>query len=326
MAITASVLEDIDEPGGIVRVARAAASIATHLRPDLDALLGVWMLQRIRARSGISPAEVLFVSANVKGVGRDVLAVDIGNGKGIRAFGEGNCLKWSAHPDGGASSMAVWRALPEDDQLILEHLVRAISDADKSGENVHNILIKKVRSPSLSESVRAQVLGTNIWATHQALMLVSDDYQLLRFWSSVFDGVVSLGMQQRQAEEYAKKATFVGDGTIAVLPHNAPHLTGKLVLQKGAMLVVFSSELGKNRWALGVIRSARRAATFVDLAKHQEEIMALVPDIYIHPSGHLAGWTATAPLCVPREEFEKKRSDLIRAVIQVVGSLLPSRG
>lgn len=327
MAITASVVFDADEPTSITRAACTATILATHLRPDLDALLALWMCQRVRYHSGLSPATVLFLPANVRGVVEGVLSVDMGTGKGIRVFGKGHCLKWSAHPEGGASSMAVWRALPGDERPLIEHVVRAISDADQCGENVHRIISKKSRGAiSMGESARNQVMATNMWSMHQALMSVKRDSELLDTWSSVFDGIVMSGKLLKQAERYAEQANFLCEGTLAILPHNAPMPTSRVVFDKGAKLAVFSSELGDDKWTLGVTRSASQSAVFINLAQFQDEITALVPSIYIHPSGYLAGWTATAPLSAPRAEFEKKRTDLIRAIVQVITNLLPSRG
>ena len=327
MAITASVLEDIDEPGGIVRVACSVTTLVTHLRPDLDALLAVWMCQRLRHHAGISPAKVLFVPANVRGVEEGVLAVDMGTSKGVRSFGKGHCLKWSAHPEGGSSCMAVWRALPEDELHIFENMVRAVSDADQRGENIHRIISKKgMGAAMLNESARNQVLATNIWTMHQAMMSVHSDEQLWSIWSTVFDGILVSGLLVRQAEQYASRSNMLCQGLLAVLPHNAPLPTSRFVFDRGAKLAVFSSEIGSDRWTLGVTRSASQSAMFINLAKYQDEITALIPGIYIHPSGYLAGWTATAPLFASREEFEKKRADLIRAVVHVIGSSLPSRG
>ena len=327
MAITASVLEDIDEPGGIVRVACAASTLATHLRPDLDALLALWMCQRLRQYAGMSPAKVLFVPANVRGVEEGVLAVDMGTSKGVRTFGKGHCLKWSAHPEGGSSSLAVWRAQPEDERPIFENLVKAISDADQRGENVHRIISKKgMGATSLNETARGQILATNMWTMHQAMMAVSDDTQLWALWKTVFDGILTTGLMLKESENYAGRSNMLCKGVLAILPHNAPPPTSRIVFDRGAKLSVFSSELGPSVWTLGVTRSASLSASFINLAKFQEEITALVPGIYIHPSGYLAGWTATAPLFASREEFEKKRQDLIRAMVQVVSSLLLARG
>ena len=325
MAITASVLDN-DEAATIARVACSATTLATHLRPDLDALLAVWLCQRLRCNSGMSPAKVLFVPANVRGVEEGVLAVDVGTGKGVRPFGKGHCLKWSSHPEGGASCMAVWRTLPEDERKHFDSEVRAVSDADQGGENVHRLVLKKGRSPLWhNEDIKNQVLTTNMWAMHQALMNVKSDEELLSFWSSVFDGMLVSGQLLRQAEEFASDLQLMCGGLLAVLPHNAPPPTSKLAFDRGAKIAVFSSEIGHNQWTLGVTRSASHTAGFINLAEFKDEITALVPGIYVHPNGYMAGWTATAPLYAQREEFEKKRTDLVRAVVQLTNSILATR-
>ena len=324
----AKVLEDTDEPGGIVRVACSASILATHLRPDLDALLGLWMCQRLRHNAGMSAAKIIFVPANVRGVADGTLAVDIGMGRGIRPFGRGHCLKWSAHPDGGSASMAVWRALPEDERSYFAALAQAISDADQGGENIHRTVLKKgavlkhgrgVATLWNNPIIRNQVLDTNMWSMHQAMMNVHDDRSMARTWFAVFDGILSSGMQWQHAHAVAEEATVLLDGTVAILPHNSPLPTSKVVFDRGIKLAVFSSEIGTGAWTLGVTRSAsREAISFINLAKYQDEITGLVPGIYIHPSGFLAGWTATAPLLASCDEFEKRRKALIQAVIKVV--------
>jgi len=325
MALNASVLEDVDEPEGIVRVANSATTLVTHLRPDLDALLAVWMFQRLRHHAGMSQAKVLFIPANAKGVRNGTLAVDMGNGKGVRPFGNGHCLKWSAHPEGGSASMAVWRALPLEDRNIFEHLVKAISDADHKGENVHRTIVNKSASAVLSESVKNQVQSTNLWTVHQSVMNIATDEELWRMFSSFFDGYLMTGMMEREASSLAGQAEILCDGVLAVLPHNSPPPTSRLVFERGPKLAVFSSEIGSGRWTLGVSRSVKHSASYINLAQFQDDITEMVPGIYIHPGGFFAGWTAAAPLICKMEDFEKKKEDLIRAMVMVVTSSAPVR-
>lgn len=322
MANQAQVLSDVDEPNRIVRVVHTASKIATHLRPDLDALLAVWMCQRLRFTAGLSDAEVLFLPANAKSVDEDTFAVDMGTGKGLRPFGKGHCLKWSSHPNGGSASMAFWRALPEDEQGFFKDLVFAISSADQGGENVHKILLKKGKG---SDALRDQVMATNIWSIHTSLLNVLNDKKLLEFWSAVFDGTVAAGLQHQQAKHMAERTKFLLDGTLAIIPHDAPPPTSKMVFEKGARLAIFSSEIGPKEWILGVTRSATHAASFINLAEYEGEILETVPGAYVHPAGFLVGWTATAPFRGTAEEFWKTRTDLQRVITSVLSKILSTR-
>src|SRR5687767_899395 len=78
-----------------------ASKVATHTRPDLDACLSLWLVQRIRVLANVPPATVLFIPANTVGVEEDVFAVDMGRGNGIRSFGRGFHLK--ASENGGSA-------------------------------------------------------------------------------------------------------------------------------------------------------------------------------------------------------------------------------
>lgn len=313
----------------IGRVVCNARRFATHLRPDLDAVLAVWICQRIRRHAGLPPAEVIFISASTNSVPLDVLAIDVGLGKGVQRFGHGRSIKRSSIR--GSASMAVYRALPDEDRLIIEPLVFAISDADEKGDNVHWHNLQESVYPDGTRrwdntQLRTRIVNTTMWAIFDDLAAVAEDAELLHTWSRIFDGALAQGVKKREAAHASEKAEFKFDGMLAVLPHNAPPQTSKEVFKKGAKMVVFSSHLGGNLWTLGVSRKSGDDARQIDLIEGQSILKRHLPGIFIHPGGFMAGWTIKAPLQASADDFRDMRRNLIDAIGELLRNKLPKKG
>lgn len=315
------------EPFDVGRTVVSAKTLATHIRPDLNALLSVWICQRIRRQEGIPLAEIAFVPASTTQVPKGTFAVDVGYGRGIVKCGEGWSLKRSSIK--GSSCMALYRVLPDEDRNALEPLVQAISDADEEGDNVHTTLLKEeVHGTRKWDNtvLRKKVLATTMWSVYHNLYQVMTDVDLLEFWEPVFDGLLLSSIKEKEAAHASAIAEYRFGGRLAVLPHDAPLLSSRAAYENGALLTLFSSNLGNGRWVLGLSRKPGEEARFIDLDKYRRELKHYLPDMFIHPGGWMAGWTVKAPLVCSEREFNSKRAALIRAVDDVMRKAIESLG
>lgn len=329
MTVSAKIHDKAGEALEIGRVVCLAKKLATHLRPDLDAVLAIWICQRIRRQASIPPAEVIFIPSSTSSAEAGTLAVDIGLGRGLQRFGFGRSLKRSSIK--GSAAMALFRALPDDDRAMLESVVQAVSDADEKGENIHTLTLQE----SLyhdgtkrwdNKPLRNQILATNMWATFHNLSCVLKDVEILKYWSSVFDGIIAAGLKQREAVHASDQAEFMFGGLLAILPHGAPQETSRVVYQKGAKLVLFSSYLGGDRWTLGVSRKSGDDARFIDFLEQAQFLKKFVPDLFIHPGGFMAGWTVKSPMAGSADDFKTKKAALIAGVCEMLRNALQSKG
>jgi hypothetical protein len=321
MALSSSVAAVHDrggEVGEIENVVRRSVKIATHLRPDLDAIFAVWVCQRIRSQNGLLPLKVLFIPANTQGVESGILAVDIGPDKGLRQFGQGYCLKRSAL--GGSASMAVYRALNEEDRYILESVAKAISDADETGDTIHTQILKSTGNWG-NLQVRNGVMATTLWSVFHAMSNQMRDQDLLQSWTNVFEGMMIGGQDRLRASSAVRKAELHHEGLLAVLPHGAPRATSRAAYERGAVVVLFSSKLGGDRWTLGLSKKAGDTSR-LNLSEGKAEFERVLPGIFVKPEGFMLGWTSKAPLVCTQEQFLTKREALIKASIEIVGKLL----
>jgi hypothetical protein len=286
-----------------------ATKLATHLRPDLDALLSIWICQRIRSAFGSRPIPVLFIPANVEGVEEGILAVDIGSGRGLEPFGEGLAIKRSALK--GSACMALYRALPDFEKDILEAETTAISTSDEKGENVHSRALRQTQVWS-DVKIRNQLLTTNIWTVIRRLRYTYSDQKLLEWAMAHFDGAMIEGTRKAEGEKAASRAIYIGP--LALLPHNAPPESTKFAFQRGAEVVFFSSSLGGDRWTLGLARNPKAMSPRSDL--RQLGLEEILPGIRVHQDGFAAGWVAKGPLTCLKSEFDRKRELLHRHLIK----------
>lgn len=289
----------------------ACVKLATHIRPDLDAIFSVLMCQRLRKTLDLDPVEVLFIPANTKGIEQGIFAVDVGRGKGVVPYGEGYAIKQSAV--GGSATLAIFRCLPPLEQSILGPLAHAISYADEKGENVHSVSLKRYSNNS---DTRSQVVNSNDWYTHRVLAHVLNDRQLLHWWEAKFDGMIEDGLKQMAGAKAAAEADFRLDGQLAILPYGAPSSASAYAYQKGAKVVLFSAPLGGDRWTLGLVRNPTPVGGPIDLNVLRPILTELFPDIYIHPVGFMAGWTAKGPLIRSQRQYEKMREHFIGVVTE----------
>lgn len=313
----------------IGRVVCNARRLATHLRPDLDACLAVWICQRIRRQNNLPPAPVEFFPASTNSVAADILALDLGLGKGVQRFGHGRSIKRSSIK--GTSSMAVFRALPDEDRMTIEPLVQAISDADEKGENIHTLTLQESTYSDGTRKwdnsgLRAQITSTTMWAVYDCLSQVMDDAELLAAWGRVFDGVLATGVKRRETVQAASKTEFKFGGILAVLPHNAPQQTSQAVFKKGAKVVLFSAYLGADRWTLGLTRKSGEDARFIDFVENAPLLKKYVPDVFVHPGGFMAGWTIKAPLVATADEFRDRKRALLEAISELLRNELTKKG
>lgn len=310
---------EVLEVGSVVCSAR---TIATHVRPDLDAVLAVWICQRIRKHAGLSPARVVFLPASETSIDGDVFAIAVGKGKGIVPCGSGKSLRKSSI--GGSASMAVFRALSEADRDVLATVVQAISDEDETGTSIHVENLKTSGSKGEatrweSRHIREPIMATTIWSAFEFYsMAVLDDEKILETWSAVFDGLLASGLKKREADHASSQAELKFNGRLAILPHGAPQEATKLAFKSGALVVVFSSFLGHDKWTLGVVKKTGEEARFIDFHDYQTLLRKYVPDIFVHEGGFLAGWTVKAPLTCGASEFRDRQSALILAVNELM--------
>lgn len=325
---SAKIHDKVGEALEIGRVVCLAKKLATHLRPDLDAILSVWICQRVRKHSNLPPLELAFLASSVTSVESDTFAVDMGIGKGVQRFGNGRSIKRSAIK--GSSSMALFRALPESDRNLLETLVQTISDKSEKGENIHALTLRDSYLPDGTSRweqlpLRHQITSTTMWAMHEDMCNVADDKELLKIWSLVFDGVLAAGLKRREAKQASGNADFRFESVLAILPHNAPQETSKMVYAKGAQIALFSSYLGADLWTLGISRRRSDDARFLDFHENQQTLKKYVPDIFVHPGGFMAGWTIKSPLSCSADDFRFKREALIVGVSELVRNALKNK-
>lgn len=329
MAPTSAKIHDkVGEALEIGRVVCLASKLATHLRPDLDAVLAIWICQRIRKQSKKSPAEVVFIPASTTSVDSGTLALNMGIGKGVQRFGNGRSIKRSAIK--GSVSMALYRALPDDDRALLDTIVQTISDAVEKGENIHTLNLQDSTFPDGTSRwdqllLRHQITSTTMWAVFDNMATVIEDRDLVHIWGLVFDGILAAGLKKREAKQASGNVEFRFDGTLAILPHNAPQDTTKIIFGKGAKIAIFSSYLGADTWTLGVSRRRGDEARYIDLHDYQSTLKKYVPEIFVHPGGFMAGWTIKSPLRCSAEDFRDKREALIVAVSELVRNALRSK-
>jgi hypothetical protein len=327
MASRAQVHDRVGEALDVGRAVCNAKVVATHIRPDINALLTVWIAQRLRRHAGLSPAGVAFIPASTTNVDEGTFAVDVGYGKGIVKCGKGWSLKRSDIK--GSACMALYRALPDDDREAVEALVQAISEADEEGDNIHTMLLKEefhgIRKWD-NLQLRRRVLATTMWSVYHSLYHVMQDAELLAFWSRIFDGLLVSAIKEKEAAHASAVAEYKWGGLLAVLPHNAPLQSSRAAYENGALLALFSSNLGNGRWVLGLARKPGEEARYIDLDKYKNELKQYVPDLFIHKAGWMAGWTVKAPLVCSEREFTQKRLALIRAIDEVMRKVIESRG
>jgi hypothetical protein len=330
MAPTSAKIHDkAGEALEIGRVVCQCRKLATHLRPDLDATLAIWMCQRIRKNVNLQTVEVIFIPSSTTSVDNGIFAVDLGLGRGVQRFGHGRSLKRSSIK--GSAAMAVSKALPEADRIVLDPLVQAISDANEKGDNIHVLTLQDSTFPDGTKRwdhspLRHQIVNTTMWAIFDDLLYVADDQEVLRIWSLVFDGILAEGLKKREALQASDNAELRFNGVMAILPHNAPQQTSKAVYGRGAKIAVFSSYLGGDRWTLGVSRKSGDDARFIDFHDNQHILKKYVPDLFIHPGGFMAGWTIKSPLVCSADDFKFKREALIVGVSELVRNAVQSKG
>lgn len=227
--------------------------------------------------------------------------------------------------------MACFRALPEDDKVLLEDLVTAISESEEVGENIHSLNLHESLYPDGTSrwdniTLRSQILNTTMWAALENLMEVATDFEVYKTWTNIFDGVLKASTKQRLAQSAAEQTEYRLDGALAILPHNAPSpMTARLAFQNGAHLVLFSSMPSYNKWTLGLSRKPGEESKFINLHNEAERLRSIVPDIPIAAGGHWAGWTPTEPLLGSASDFKVRYVALVQAATEIVRIALHRR-
>lgn len=302
-----------DETVELTQVIRSCTKIATHLRPDLDALLSLWLCQRHREVVGLKPAQLLFIKAGTESIEEGVLAVDVGVGAGLKRMGAGWSIKRSER--GGSAAMAVYRTLTPDDRYLFQTVVEAISDADE-GENVHKRWLKKTKAWK-NRPVRNQVLTTSLWVAFGCASEILDDHALYKWFSCYLQGMVKSRDEKLLAEEAARQAQYMPSG-LAILPHNAPSKASNVAFKRGARLAFFSQEAGGDRWILGITKSTHLDMPDEVMQELKHTISEVMPDAFIHEDLRTVGWVGKSPLVCSKREFEQRRTALLNAVIGVL--------
>jgi hypothetical protein len=300
-----------------------AVKLLTHRQPDLSDLLAIWICQRVRELEGLSPCKVNFVPANLKGADEGVLAIGMGiQEKGLRRFGKGCSIVSSIH--GGSAVLAVHRLLPEEDRDILLPLVMAVSDVVETGVTS---LTKWTRAIEVAEDTKEQLFATSMWIVYQSLMAIYEDEKMLDVWSDIFSGFLVVGKEKVEAQKAKNRIDLTCNGVLAILPHNAPRAMTKVAYEeKGASMVLFSSEINHNSFTLGLSRKSGDELRYLNLTKMSLMLTAAFPNIFIASDGYMAGWTSKAPLRCSREQLFKMRDALIDLAKEIVPRLVALKG
>jgi hypothetical protein len=167
-------------------------------------------------------------------------------------------------------------------------------------------------------------LSSTMWTVHQSLAKRLSDRGLCEVFCHVFDGMIDKGRERRQGEKSAADAQYILGGKVAILPHNAPETTSSFAYQRGAHIVIFSAEMGGNRYILGTSRNPRHRE--IDLSKVLTGNLKFPEqyqkDLFIHEDGFMAGWTAKAPLiCQYPGEFEKVKERFIEEIVGLLAAM-----
>jgi hypothetical protein len=317
LAQTISVEKASSEPYLLRQLILEASVLASHIYADLDGIVSLLLAKQIRASAGKPPAEVLFIQANTSFLEEGVLALDMGEGRGVQRLGDGYSIKASAL--GGSATMAVLRCMDPEDHHIFRSWAKAVSNADE-GRNIHTQTME--RHGDLYEEEKSQIKTTVDWFTHGSLMRVMGDYELLYWWEQKFRGMLVSGRIAKVAAEQARIAEFLYHNLFAILPENASSDATKFVTKAGAVIVTFSASMGGNRWKLGLTTRSN----FINFATIGNRMLEEFPDIFVDQRGRLIGWTAKGPLCCTRKEYEERKAAFLCVAKEEVLVYLKAEG
>src|SRR4051812_36269014 len=192
-----------EETEPLKREVLAAVKVVTHKNPDLDALLSLWIFQRVRVLNQREPAPVIFTRADAfLNLESGLFAVDMGHAGGLRDAGQGKSIKTSAFT--GSSCMALSRLLPDIEQDIMEVLVKATSHHDGEGEHPARSYFETHRDPEVRRvwrdiDFRNQLLCTSLFMAAQLWRKRYRDYELYQHFSVLFDQFLAEGMLRVEA-------------------------------------------------------------------------------------------------------------------------------
>lgn len=263
-------------------------TIVTHTSPDLDAITGVWLLQRY---GGLGDAAVAFV--NTGSPDPDVLAaaaavVDTG-----RCYDPGR-LRFDHHHDPALPSAAtlVWEALDSAGRPVahLRPLVEVV--------NAHDL---GQQSPEAAMS-RAQGLH----AIYAGGRPEGDDAGSLAWGYQLLDALDTTERRRAEGRALLDRHTAYrsGDGLLVAL-RDAPPTATAAAFERGARLVVFSNYAANT---IGVQRAMEwqqpHVGDLVALAETSldtpDAVAAELASWYRHPAGFFAGrGTSKAPSSTP---------------------------
>jgi hypothetical protein len=266
-----------------------ADHLVTHESPDLDALVSVALGQLYRRFNGASrDVPVSFVAGNVRDFQRGVLALDIGEGRGLRSTPSGGFML-KASTAGGSSSMAVARILRDDDFRIIEPFVQEIStsDEDKDKGTIERIWSKHRLWPHGED--RNALMVTSIFDMFQSLRCSSYNFELYDLFLRLMEGVLIRGHRKKFSKErnpWDGVQTYYG-GRLAVLPIGASIYQAKALEQQGVEVSLYTMPVRSMRdtWSMAVHRADHVAMNLAELFQGR---MGDFPKIYI--GERLVGW------------------------------------
>lgn len=211
---------------------RPVSGILTHTRPDLDAILSVWLLRRLGEDRypGAASCPLIFVPAGELPEGlnpeqweeRGWLAVDVGGGR----------LDNHPRPDLGhdgrrdaCASTLVAQDLGVEGLPELAKLLRFSAAQDLEGRSIAS------KDPTDHAVALPNIL--------RGLVLVHDDAEVMRIGLAILDGIVAVEREWAQAVREVKKARahqVAGARVLAV--EGESQALGRAARRRGADLVV----------------------------------------------------------------------------------------
>lgn len=294
-----------------------ADKIATHRRPDMDALMALCLVQLVRKQhhKPLKREDIVFLNASVTGVEKGILAVDMDKGYGLHPFGEGLAIKAT---ENASACLSLLPLLDEGDQSILYAPVSAISDADLKGKNIYEVLLRREDRHGMSAwnnlHLRNQAKSMSRWDVYHSLMLSLSDEEVLDIFCIDVDNMLRRGRERMEAKQLASEAEYLCDGKLAILPFNAHQATSTAAFNRGAEVVLFSGKGSyKDEYRLGLAKSHSSKLDLYQI--FWGHMNCVYPDIWLHPDGFMLGWTGKGPLICKREEFEKKREEFKAIVL-----------
>lgn len=251
--------------------------IATHFRPDVDALLAVWAALRLHPNT---PVEFVPTGLRAEEQHEDVLYLDISSG-----------LKESNNLSAGAYMCTL---LPAEEAEAMREVGEYVTRHDQGEweDGERQIVAKVVSLVSIVNALKDSM----------------NDAQLLDYICPIFDALLISGKLRLQAQQLAKSAEIIGKVAIVRQPEGSNLVFGVQRFLSPEIKVILTV-IGNNMSALSLDSKES------DLSRLQlpESPQPKVQTWFLHPKGFLAQWgdvsgkgkPAEIPPPISAEEFAK---------------------